>query len=65
MDAPQRSVKPLLRSNKLTLSLNPQCQYPQFGEGAAKLCGETTPTPPKKTGRQRAPASTRAAAAPA
>ena len=44
-DAPQRSAKPLLRSNKLTLSLNPQ--HPQFGEGALSCATHPCHTPTK------------------
>ena len=64
-DAPQRSAKPLLRSNKLTLSLNPQ--HPQFGEGALSCAAKPHAHPTEKTParRQRAPASTRAAGGPA
>ena len=64
-DAPQRSAKPLLRSNKLTLSLNPQ--HPQFGEGALSCAAKPHAHPTEKTParRQRAPASTRATAGPA
>eukprot|EP00966_Prymnesium_polylepis_P315583 7292107-Prymnesium_polylepis.1 len=58
-DTPRRNLLCSdFRSNKLTLSLNPQ--HPQFGKGGLS-CAETTPTPPKKRppgvrGHQRPPA---------
>ena len=59
-----KPAKPLLRSNPLTLSLNPQ--NPQFGEGALSCATHTCHTPPKTPARrQRAPASTRATGGPA
>eukprot|EP00966_Prymnesium_polylepis_P024695 569513-Prymnesium_polylepis.1 len=42
------SAKPLLRSNKHTLTLNPH--NPQFGEGALS-CATHMPPPPTKNSR--------------
>jgi hypothetical protein len=53
-----KPAKPLLRSNLLSLSLNPQ--HPQFGEGALSCAPQMTPPPKTPARRQRAPVPTRA-----
>ena len=53
-----KPAKPLLRSNLLSLSLNPQ--HPQFGEGALSCATQMTPPPKTPARRQRAPVPTRA-----
>jgi hypothetical protein len=53
-----KPAKPLLRSNLLSLSLNPQ--HPQFGEGGLSCATQMTPPPKTPARRQRAPVPTRA-----